>query len=62
MTEPFQAAEALRQQYGEDAGVIALLRAAEFAAGGDAEASVFWEAVATYLSEDPAGPAGAASH
>ncbi|MEM6626668.1 MAG: hypothetical protein AAGB25_05495 [Pseudomonadota bacterium] len=44
-----QTASSLVSQYGEDAAVIAVLRAAEYAANGDVEACDHWEAVAAYL-------------
>jgi hypothetical protein len=62
MSEQHQAAETLRRQYGDDAGVIALLRAAEYAALGDAEASGFWEGVAICLAEEEGGSSGTAPH
>ena len=48
------AAMALMTQYGEDASVIATLRAAEVAAMGDAEALAHWDAVIAYLENGPA--------
>lgn len=47
--EAVAAAGALARQYGDDAAVIATLRAAEEAAGGDLTASDFWMAVAELL-------------
>lgn len=54
------AAAQLLKQYGEDAEVIATLRAAEVAAAGDAAALAHWDAVIALLGE--AGPAGGAAH
>jgi hypothetical protein len=50
--KPAQTAASLRMQYGEDAAVIAVLRAAEYAAAGDIEACAHWEAVAACLEGD----------
>ncbi|MEL6831329.1 MAG: hypothetical protein AAFO63_14450 [Pseudomonadota bacterium] len=47
------AAIALMRQYGEDAGVIATLRAAEVAAAGDVAALAHWDAVISYLEHGP---------
>jgi hypothetical protein len=47
------AAMALLRQYGDDAGVIATLRAAEVAASGDAEALAHWDAVIRWIEEGP---------
>lgn len=44
-----QAAATLTQQYGEDAEVIATMRAAEFAAQGDVEALQAWDLIIEYL-------------
>lgn len=44
-----QAAATLTQQYGEDAEVIATMRAAEFAAQGDVEALQAWDMIIEYL-------------
>jgi hypothetical protein len=44
---------ALMRQYGEDAAVIATLRAAEVAAMGDAEALAHWDAVIAFLETGP---------
>lgn len=44
-----QAAASLTQQYGEDAEVIATMRAAEFAAQGDVEALQAWDLIIEYL-------------
>ena len=43
------AAAALVQQYGDDAEVVATLRAAEFAAAGDVEALAVWDMIIAYL-------------
>ena len=43
------AAAALVQQYGDDAEVVATLRAAEFAAAGDVEALAAWDLIIAYL-------------
>ena len=43
------AAAALVQQYGDDAEVVATLRAAEFAASGDVEALAAWDMIIAYL-------------
>lgn len=44
-----QAAAALIQQYGDDAEVIATMRAAEFAAQGDVDALHAWDLIIEYL-------------
>ncbi len=44
-----QAAATLTQQYGEDAEVIATMRAAEFAASGDVEGLKAWDLIIEYL-------------
>jgi hypothetical protein len=44
-----QAAATLTQQYGEDAEVVATLRAAEFAAEGDVEALQACDLIIEYL-------------
>jgi len=58
-----QAAATLTQQYGEDAEVIATMRAAEFAAAGDVEGLKAWDMIIEYLvalregkPEDVGGP------
>lgn len=53
------AAALLWRQYGEDAVVIATLRAAEVAAMGDVEALAHWDEVTAILNglDDPGGPA-----
>lgn len=50
------AAAQLVKQYGEDAEVIATLRAAEVAALGDGEALEHWDAVIQVLSSSAAPP------
>lgn len=47
------AAMALMSQYGDDAEVIATLRAAEVAAMGDAEALAHWDAVIAFIESGP---------
>lgn len=44
-----QAAATLTQQYGDDAEVIATMRAAEFAAQGDVDALHAWDMIIEYL-------------
>ena len=44
-----QAAATLVQQYGDDAEVIATMRAAEFAAQGDVDALHAWDLIIEYL-------------
>jgi hypothetical protein len=56
VTPAAQAAAALLRQYGEDALVIATLRAAEVAALGDVEALAHWDEVAAILSGDEETP------
>ncbi|MEO1552746.1 MAG: hypothetical protein AAFR82_02335 [Pseudomonadota bacterium] len=46
-------AMSLLTQYGEDASVIATLRAAEVAAMGDADALAHWDAVIAFLENGP---------
>jgi len=53
MKEAMNVAMSLSAQYGEDAVVIATLRAAEFAAMGDTEALEHWDAVIAYLQNGP---------
>ena len=48
-----QTAMTLQRQYGEDAEVIATLRAAEVAAAGDNEALEHWDAVIQILADGP---------
>lgn len=50
MSAAAQVAAQLLRQYGEDAVVIATLRAAEIAAMGDAEALAHWDEVIACLS------------
>lgn len=52
MSEAARTASDLWRQYGEDALVIATLRAAEVAALGDVEALAYWDEVAAHLSGD----------
>lgn len=52
-TKARDAAMALLTQYGEDASVIATLRAAEVAAMGDVDALAHWDAVIAVLEEGP---------
>lgn len=52
-TSARDAAMSLLTQYGEDASVIATLRAAEVAAMGDAEALAHWDAVIAFLENGP---------
>ena len=47
------AAMVLMAQYGEDASVIATLRAAEVAAMGDAESLAHWDAVIAFIEGGP---------
>ena len=52
--------QSLVQQYGEDAPVIAVLKAAEFAAMGDAETLAHWDLVIAYLDPENGPPEGVA--
>ena len=52
-TSARDAAMALLTQYGDDASVIATLRAAEVAALGDADALAHWDAVIEFLENGP---------
>ena len=52
-TSARDAAMALLTQYGEDASVIATLRAAEVAAMGDVDALAHWDAVIAVLENGP---------
>ena len=56
MSQAAQIAADLLRQYGEDAVVIATLRAAEVAALGDIEALAHWDEVAAILSGDDMQP------
>ncbi|MBI1252757.1 MAG: hypothetical protein GC196_00235 [Hyphomonas sp.] len=56
MSQAAQIAADLLRQYGEDAVVIATLRAAEVAALGDIEALAHWDEVAAILSGDELPP------
>ena len=51
--EAQQTAMTLMSQYGDDAVVIATLRAAEIAALGDVEALAHWDAVIALLETGP---------
>ena len=53
MDDVISAATALIAQYGDDAVVIATLRAAEVAAMGDAEALRHWDSVIDYIENGP---------
>ena len=53
-TSARDAAMALLSHYGDDASVIATLRAAEVSAMGDVEALAHWAAVISFLEEGPA--------
>lgn len=54
-----QTALALIGQYGDDAEVIATLRAAEYAAAGDVEALAHWDAIiARIVAIEAGGPEG----
>ncbi|MEO1359311.1 MAG: hypothetical protein AAFU81_03120 [Pseudomonadota bacterium] len=52
-TSARDAAMSLLTQYGEDASVIATLRAAEVAAMGDVDALAHWDAVIAFLEDGP---------
>ena len=52
-TSARDAAMALLTQYGDDASVIATLRAAEVAAMGDVDALAHWDAVISFLEDGP---------
>jgi hypothetical protein len=52
-TRARDAAMALLSQYGDDASVIATLRAAEVAAMGDVDALAHWDAVIAVLENGP---------
>ena len=56
MSQAAQIAADLLRQYGEDAVVIATLRAAEVAALGDIEALAHWDEVGAILSGDEMPP------
>ncbi len=56
MSQAAQIAADLLRQYGEDAVVIATLRAAEVAALGDIEALAHWDEVAAILSGEEETP------
>ena len=57
-----QAAATLVQQYGDDAEVIATMRAAEFAAQGDVDALHAWDLIIEYLVALREGHSEAAEH
>ena len=61
MSEAARIAAQLVAQYGDDAPVIATLRAAEVAAMGDTEALAHWDEVIAFLDPDSAVPDGAAN-
>jgi hypothetical protein len=48
-----EAARLLEAQYGPDAAIVAIMRAAEYAALGDLEASDHWQSVAAHLDDPP---------
>jgi hypothetical protein len=50
-TEVYAAAQQLFQQYGEDAEVIATMRAAEFAAQQDIDALHYWDQIIALLAQ-----------
>ncbi len=52
------AAMTLMAQYGEDAEVIAVLRAAELAAEGDVDGLAHWDAVIALISQIGDGRTG----
>jgi hypothetical protein len=56
VSQAAQIAADLLRQYGEDAVVIATLRAAEVAALGDVEALAHWDQVAAILSGEEETP------
>jgi hypothetical protein len=47
----YQAAAKLYRQYGDDAEIIATMRAAEFAAQFDVEALAHWDAIIAILQK-----------
>ncbi len=49
--EVYAAAQQLYQQYGEDAEVIATMRAAEFAAQQDVDALHYWDQIIALLAQ-----------
>lgn len=61
MSEAARIAAQLSAQYGEDAEVIATLRAAEVAAQGDAEALAHWDEVISILGSGDGVPEGLAN-
>lgn len=54
--DALDAARVLEARYGGDAAVIAVMRAAEYAALGDLAACEHWEEVARLCDERPDGP------
>lgn len=58
MSLPADTAGQLLRQYGDDAVVIATLRAAEVAALGDADALEHWDAVILILLDEGPDTAG----
>ena len=60
MSDAARIAVQLIAQYGEDAAVIATLRAAEVAAAGDTEALAHWDEV-IHILETGGGPDGPAN-
>lgn len=61
MSEAARVAAQLFAQYGEDAAVIATLRAAEVAAQGDAEALAHWDEVINFLENEEGHAEGPAN-
>jgi len=53
ISQALQTARTLQAQYGEDAEVIATMRAAEVAAMGDAKALAHWDIVIDILETGP---------
>lgn len=61
MNEAARVAAQLSAQYGEDAAVIATLRAAEVAAQGDVEALAHWDEVISLLEHGHGAAEGPAN-
>ena len=61
MSDAARVAALLSAQYGEDAAVIATLRAAEVAAQGDTTALAHWDEVIAILENEDARPSGPAN-
>lgn len=61
MSEAARIAAQLSAQYGEDAAVIATLRAAEIAAQGDTEALAHWDEVIAILESGNGAPTSPAN-